>query len=228
MRVRTFAALLQIAGLIACAGGEKWPTSPNPVTPPTITPPLTPYDLSGVVRADDGPVAGAKVAVLEQQPPSAVTTSENGSYSLSVGHAETYRVGVLVSASKPGYFSDIRFISGSALDFRLQPLEYIALGQVVRGTGRTAECSHWGYGSWPCHRFALTAPASGTLVVTASAPYVNFDIDVVGPNGEFVAYSPSTTGNSSVQAMARLEATRTYEIRIVTSMPDFIVTTELR
>lgn len=79
----------------------------------------------------------------------------------------------LLSASKPGYFTDVKFADANyvpiskdtQLDFELDPWVHISLGEVIRGRIGVddAVCSHWGYGSTVCQRFAVTAPASGTL-----------------------------------------------------------------
>ncbi len=62
------------------------------------------------------------------------------------------------------------------------------MGQVVHGLSPpgAAVCSHWGYGASDVSTIRVTAPASGILEVTLSAPLFTFDFDIVGPDGPFV------------------------------------------
>jgi hypothetical protein len=129
----------------------------------------------------------------------------------------------LLSAARAGYFTDAEFAnrgyapisSDAQVDFTLAPLLNIALGEVVSGTSPTGDpiCSHWAYGSSACQRFAVTVPTAGTLDVTLSAPVFNFDLDIVGPDGTFAAYSGVWV--SPVRVTFRVEAGSTYEIRVI-------------
>jgi hypothetical protein len=130
----------------------------------------------------------------------------------------------LLSASRAGFFTDVRFTDDSnyaplstdtLLDFALEPLVEITLGQVVRGRSPTGPrvCSHWGYGASACQRFGVTAPATGFLDLTIFAPIFAFDVDIVGPDGSFVLYDPSWV--SPLRRSIPVAAGSTYEIRVV-------------
>jgi hypothetical protein len=140
-----------------------------------------------------------------------------------------------VSASKPGYFTDIRFADATyspirkdtQLDLELEPLTPIVLGDVVRGRVGGAMCSHWGYGTGACSRFALTVPSAGMLEVSISAPGRDFDLDVVGPDGTFAHYDPVWVSPSLDRIPVAAGAT--YEIRLAGRSPrEFELTTALR
>jgi hypothetical protein len=145
----------------------------------------------------------------------------------------------LLSASKTGYFTDVEFAnpgfgaisSDSNVDFNLDPWVSISLGELVQGqvTPDDPLCSHWGYGSSACQRFALTVPSSGILEVALSAPVFNFDVDVVGPDGTFVLYDGSW--RSPLHLTIQAGAGSTYEIRVIggwSEARDFELTTMLR
>jgi hypothetical protein len=192
------------------------------------------YTVFGVVRTPGNvPVAGARVVVLDQDSPaSVVTTDGNGSYNISPRSAQPWGMSPLISASKPGYFADIRFTNinyspiskDTQLDFELDPLVFISVGEVVQGRIFDAVCSHWGYGTSPCQRFALAVPSSGTLELMVSAAAKNVgDIDVVKPVGSFGAYITSSSGSIPVTGGL------TYEIRVTTpGRQAFELTTALR
>jgi hypothetical protein len=153
--------------------------------------------VSGVVTANGAPVAGARVAVLEQVFDSVTVTDAEGRYSVRAVQAQPWGLSPLVSASRAGYFADIRFTDANylpiskdmQLDFVLEPLTFIPLGETVSARIGSATCAHWGYGAGACGRMAVTPPTSGTLVVTVEGK-TDFDIDVVNPNGTFAAYDP--------------------------------------
>jgi hypothetical protein len=125
----------------------------------------------------------------------------------------------LVSASKPGYFTDIKFTNANyapvsrdtQLDFELDPLVFISLGDVVPGGNFDAVCSHWGYGTSACQRFALTVPSAGTLEVKVAAANNSGDLDIVGPDGTFAGYIPYPSG------LVVVKGGLTYEIRVTTA-----------
>jgi hypothetical protein len=195
--------------------------------------------VSGVVRAAGNvPVAGARVVVLG--PGLSAVTDADGFYSISgVTAAPAEGMSPLLSASKSGHFSDVEFAnagynpisSDTVLDFTLVPLVPISVGEVIHGQSPSGEpvCSHWGYGSSPCQRYALTAPSSGTLEVALTASVFNFDVDIVGPNGSFVLYNASW--RSPLRLPIAVEARSTYEIRVIGGWDpprDFELTTSLR
>jgi hypothetical protein len=185
--------------------------------------------------AGGAPAAGVRVAVLDQQPSSSVITDASGRYSIQARTNQPWNMSPLVSASKPGFFSDIRFTDvnyapiskDTEIDFTLEPLTRILLGQVLdRGVDST--CSHWGYGTHPCQRFAVTTPSAGILTVTVSAAAIRFDVDVVKPDGTFAAYVPYPTA-SPVRIEIPTEAGQTYEIRLTDpGNQRFELTTALR
>jgi hypothetical protein len=174
-------------------------------------------------------VTGVRVTVLGDlavagQESAFTTTDDAGHYSISgVRGASSEGSGPLLSASKPGFFTDVRFADPSyqpisrdtVLDFELAPLVQIAPGEVVRGRSPTGPkvCSHWGYGTSECQRFGVVAPAAGRLVVTISAPVFQFDVDLIGPDGSFLLYDPSWV--SPVRLEIPVQAGSTYEIRVI-------------
>jgi hypothetical protein len=143
----------------------------------------------------------------------------------------------LLSASKPGYFTDTRFTDSNyraiskdtELDFDLDPISALVTpGQVVRGRVGGAVCSHWGFGAGSCARVAVTVPTSGILEVTVSAAISQFDIDIVTPDGMFAAYDgyPYPSGFARVKIPVR--AGSTYQIRLTGAPLDFELTTALQ
>jgi hypothetical protein len=179
----------------------------------------------------DVPIAGARVVVLAvgwyggTTTEASVVSDGDGIYSMPEvrAYAGSDSIGwLLVGASKPGYFADFKwwldFPKDADLDLRLEPWTTpIALGETIRGQIGEIECAGLGYGGWygqraPCRRYAITAPASGNLDLTLSAPYFNFDVDIVKPDGTFAAYASSSA--SPLRVSAPIEAGMTYEIRV--------------
>jgi hypothetical protein len=215
-----------------------------PFPPPAA--PGTSRGLSGAVQADGVPVAGAKVIVLAvgwyggSTVEASATTDGDGLYAMPLvrAYAGPDSIGwLLVGASKPGYFSDFKwwldFPKDADLDLQLDRLTHIRLGETIRGQIGIAMCAGLGYGGWygrraPCERYALTAPASGTLEVTVSAPCFEFDVDIVKPDGLFAAYDGSN--RSPVRLTTPVDAGLTYEIRVaaVGSASEFEVVTAIR
>lgn len=254
----TLACVCAIILLVACDNREPLPglnaptPVPNPVPSPTPTPvptpspipppaPAGPYILSGVVRdAANVPVAGAKVVLLDndegQELSASVTTDGNGHYSISNVWPSSYGYGPLVSASKSGYFAGLKWARVSQdteLDFALEPLTYISLGDVVRGSIGNAACAGLGYGGSPggapCQRFALTAPSSGTLEVMVSASLFNFDSNVIKPDGTIAVERSSSS--SPVRMTLAVKGGMTYQIRVAggwSPAREFELTTVLR
>jgi hypothetical protein len=171
------------------------------------------------------PVVGAMVLVLGQESSAYATTDAEGGYSIpGVQSAPVEQMSPLLSASKRGFFTAVEFArkdyapirQDTQLDFTLITEESIPVGHVVtaRATSQDRVCSHWGYGSGACRRFAVTTPSAGWLDVRFSAvPFFRCDVDIVGPGGTFVLYDPSWRNplNVSIPVVAGA----TYEIRVI-------------
>jgi hypothetical protein len=237
--------LASLSMVVLLGGCDRSTLSPTPLSPaqpiaPGSTLPQT-YTVSGLVKTSGNvPVAGARIVALGQEPSAATITDGNGYYSISgVSASSLDGLSPLLSASKPGYFTDVEFARGdyaaiskdSQRDFELDPWVKITVGETVRGQAPIgdADCSHWGYGASACQRFALTVSSSGTLEVTLSAPIYNFDFDIVKPDGTFAMYS--STWQSPLRATIPVEAGSTYELRVIggwSPARDFELSTALR
>ena len=220
--MRALFASVCVLALVACDQPQRSPVAPQtPIAPSSI--PI--YTISGTVRTDGNVlVAGARVLVLGRDSTAATTTDGDGRYSISgVGRSPAEGMSPLLSAAKPGYFTDVEFADSSyrpisrdiTLDFTLHPWVPIELGEVVRGVSPIGPrvCSHWGYGAGDCQRFGVAAPATGVLDVTISAALFNFDVDVVGPDGSFVLYDSSWM--SPLRLAIPVKAGATYELRVI-------------
>ena len=110
-----FGVLLVACG--ACSGGAKSTSAPTATVP--VSPPPPVHTLSGTVRANHVPVAGAIVVVRDVNgfyqdqtyatPPTELrtTTGADGRYSFSsVPEKISSPFGIMVRASNPGYFTD--------------------------------------------------------------------------------------------------------------------------
>jgi hypothetical protein len=173
------------------------------------------------VSADAAPVPGARVLVFSDSAvnPSRTITDEQGLYSFEdVGPVACPPACALVSASRPGYFTDVKYAEtarNGRLDFELDPLVYVSVGEVVNGyTGDAsdARCEGSGYGSSPCQRFAVVPPSSGGLEITSPGPF-QFDFDIVKPDGTFATYTSGTAGSFSTRI--NVTGGSTYELRVV-------------
>ena len=216
---------------------------PSTVTPtaPTLIPPrqVATYTIAGSVRGrGTGPLGGARIVAVDQSIGPSVTDA-TGRYELSGVHGEPVRfLGPLLSAAYPGYFTDVRFADASyapltrdaQLDFELEPIVKISVGDVVHGRVPVGErvCSHWGYGASACERVAVVAPVSGSMQVTIAGPNLGFDFDVVGPEGTFLMYG-STTASPS-RFVFTVQAGSLSELRVIgAGQPrDFELTTVIR
>jgi pre-peptidase len=255
---RVCACLGIVVLLWACGDSRVLPTAPTstptvssstpadaPFPPPA--PPGTTRTLVGTVRNEVNlPMAGVKVVVLAVGWFGAYTvgasafTDGDGIYSMPAvrAYAGPDSIGwLLVGASAPGYFSDFKwwldFPKDADLDLRLDPLRHIRLGEVTRGQIGDTECAGLGYGGWygqrsPCQRFALTAPASGTLAVTVSAAMTDFDIDIVTSDGTFVAYDGYPYASGSPRVTIPVSAGSTYQIRLAGARREFELMTALQ
>jgi hypothetical protein len=94
----------------------------------------------------------------------------------------------------------------------MAPLVIIELGKVTRGTGPdgTERCAGKDYEEDGCERFAVIAPAAGTLEVTLTS--AAHSLDIVNPEGEAFAEFSGSPKRLSIPARAG----GTYEIRVLT------------
>ena len=179
------------------------------------------FTVSGVVRVAGKTVQGARVVVVGE-PILSTTTDHDGFYSVSGVPPDFDRLSPMLSASKEGYFTEVAFanpsyapiVRNATLDFHLVPATAIMVGDVIHGRveGAGALCSHWGYGSSPCQRYVVTAPRTGTLEVAVTGPITDFDVDIVGPDGQFVLYH-NVLGPREIPIS--VQSGSTYEIRVV-------------
>ena len=139
--MRALFASVCVLALVACDQPQRSPVAPQtPIAPSSIPT----YTISGSVRTDGNVlVAGARVVVLGQDSTAATTTDGDGRYSISgVGRHQTEGMSPLLSAAKPGYFTDVEFADSSyrpisrdtTLDFTLHPWVPIELGEVCPGS----------------------------------------------------------------------------------------------
>ena len=228
-----------VAGLLlqACNQPSTGPSAPTLPTSPTAPTSARSSALSGGVKAAGLPVAGARVALLNQAGAliASTFTEGNGSYSLSeVGNVSFS--GALVSVSKPDYLTNTVYILMSQdqkWDFELERAEEISVGQVIRSpVGAAARCASLGYGGGGgavCQRFALTVPMSGTLDVTVSStPASDFDATVLRPDGTIGVYNSAL---SPLRLSLQVAAGLTYQIDVVHINPatrEFELSTTLR
>lgn len=237
---RTVGCLFGVVLLGACDGavGRESPTGPTPgISLPTPGGLTGVYGLSGVVTAVGVPVAGATVALLTFEAGALIEstlTDGNGSYTLAAVRNVSPYSGALVSVSKPGYFTNTRYVPmtrDETSDFDLVRASHISVGQQIRSRPGDARCASLGYGGGGgavCQQFAVTVPSSGTLEVTvSSSPASAFDTTVLEPHGTIGAYvaAPTTPLRLALQVVAGL----TYQIDVVPiGVPEFELTTALR
>jgi hypothetical protein len=195
-----------------------------------------PRTVFGTVTGPDGvPLAGVSVGelVVRLGPafnvagPSDVSTTTDANGDYKVAGVQT----PVVRASKPGYFTAGKVVSrtqDTRVDFVLQLLVYVSLGQVIRGR---VEAGDLGCGDPQevCDQFALAVPARGTLEVSlASSIPSDLDLHVETPAGE--AFGPPIGAPYPLRVSVQAEAGATYQIRVVgfADRPrDFELTTRL-
>jgi hypothetical protein len=205
--------------------------APAPITNTSVQTPVLSTNLSGVVKAGGVPQAGATVVVVADGfviRESRSTVSDNsGRYDIP-SVALRMALGPLISAHQPGYFTDVKWVTtaaNQAVDFDLSPVTYTQVGTVVRSRMVNGVCEGVGYGSVPCHRVAIVAPATGTLEVTVAAPAITGDLDIWGPKGASAAYFPCPCPSPFRTGLA-VEKGETYEIR-ATMTPEIELTAAL-
>ena len=206
--------------------------SSNPRTPnrPTMTPsspaPLPGpapggLALSGIVSADGAPLAGASVIVLDSTGRIATQTAvtgNDGAYSFLPFDRSCPRECLMVGVSKEGFHADIQWPFGARqMDFPLQPVVLVPVGEVVRGQLGPDMCAGLGYGEMACHRFAIKAPSSGLLEVSLSGAAFEFDADVVNPDGTFALYFASV--RTPIKLEFPVTKALTYEVRVASPGP---------
>jgi len=218
---------------LACSGDTLVAPTP-PQFRPGAPVPWPPYPISGTVFADATPVNGARILVFDDRivTSRSTTTDDRGFYSFDDVGLVKCPACSMVSASKAGFFTDIKYADtalNGTLDFELDPLVFISVGQVVNGyTGEAgdAKCEGLGFGSSPCQRFAIQAPSTGTLRISSPGPF-RFDFDVVKPDGTFATYSSG--GPEALTMKINVSAGSIYELRVVKISADgyFQLTTAL-
>jgi Carboxypeptidase regulatory-like domain len=230
----TTSFVVGVALLLAACGST--PSSRVPTTPSASTPALPAvrtHTLSGLVTVDGRPAVGARVTVLETQPEPSATTDDSGRYSISVLATSSIWGRTLVRFSKPGYFTDFQrsmISQDTRLDVALDPLTFIAVGDVARGTVKAGDaiCAGPDYEPDPCQRFALIPPVAGSLeiILTSRDSPGLWALDVVNPDGRAVAEFLGSPKRLSISARAG----GIYEIRVVGSRAgvDFELMTSLR
>jgi len=206
--------------LAACESSVlRLPTAPS-TSSGSALPPAPPasrtHTLSGVVTAGGRPAAGVRVAVLELEPEPTTTTDEQGHYSISGLETSSIWGRTLVRFSQPGYFTEFKrpnIAADMQLDIALEPLVFITLGDMVRGTVTRGDaiCAGKDYEEDACQRFAVVAQVSGTLAVTLTSRE-GAALDVVNPDGLAFAEFSGSVKRLSIPATAGA----TYEIRVVT------------
>ena len=209
------------------------PTSPSTTAPaPVVVGPR--FALTGVVRAAALPVQGARVALLRgEEIISSVATDASGEYGFSSADNVSFS-GALVGVSKHEYFTDTKYIlmnQDRSLDFDLEPVVRVQVGDVVQSPVGSARCASLGYGGMGgalCRRLALTVTHASTLEATVSSAGLPFDLTILRPNSTIAAYAASSL--SPVRASARVEP-GTYQIDVVhvtSAAREFELTTLMR
>jgi hypothetical protein len=215
-----------------CGSDRAVPTAPST----TVVNPATSYTVSGVVTTGGVPASGVSVRVVDQRPDVAALTDGSGRYSIQARTAQMWGMSPLISASKPGYFTETRFTDANyqaiskdtQVDFDLEAITaVITPGDIVRGRVGGAVCSHWGFGAGSCARVAVRVPTSGTLEVTASAARSEFDIDILTSDGMFAVYDSYPYPSGSARVKIPVSAGSTYQIRLTGAPWDFELTTAL-
>ena len=196
-----------------------------------------PIRLSGSVTDVDGrPIADARIVEhslvftperVDSFPTHfSGTTDAAGRYTFS-GVPWSASGRLLMRASKPGFFTAAFWFPHApdmAADFRLYPLQYIALGEAVRGTTRADPvCER---PTEPCQRFAVVVQQNGTLEVSVTAsPRKGMDVWIEAPDG--VIYGPWVT--APLRLAVPVAAGLTYQLRVLSMNEprEFALTTRL-
>jgi hypothetical protein len=197
------------------------PTAPTGVAPTPPPPRPVNWTLSGIIRVDATPVAGAKVSLLTSDGGvrESLVTDGSGSYRFTAVE-DVLHGGALVSVARPGFFTETRYVplsEGQTSDFELARAEFITVGETVQRSIGSARCASTGYGGGAgalCRRLVLTAPASGTLSVTVTAsPEQPFDLSVLRSDGAIGAYIAAP--RLPLQITTGVDAGSVYQIDVV-------------
>jgi hypothetical protein len=213
------------------------PTAPTGVAPTPIPPGPVNWTLSGIIRVDATPVAGAKVSLLTSEGGvrESLVTDASGSYRFTAVE-DVLSGGALVSVARPGSFTETRYVplrEGQTSDFELARAEFITVGETVQRSIGSARCASTGYGGGGgalCRRLVLTAPASGALEVTLTAsPEQPFDLSVLRSDGAIGAYIAAP--RLPLRITTGVDAGSVYQIDVIhigAATRDFALTTQMR
>ena len=213
------------------SSGTRLPAAPG--SDPVTGPPVVGHTLSGKVNTAGRPAVGARVTVLEVLPEASTTTDDGGNYRIPGLATSHFWNRTLVRFSQPGYFTEFKrpyIARDTQIDITLDPLAFVTVGDMVRGTVTTNDgvCAGRDYSEGACQRFAVIPPATGTLDVTLTTTGAPSDaaLDVVNAAGDAFAQFLGEPKRLSIP----IRAVETWEIRVVIDkLPvDFELTTSMR
>jgi hypothetical protein len=169
-------------------------------------------------------VAGASVFSLSEDGTKVLLTTSTGpagTYSFpDAGPPTCARDCSLIVASKEGFFKDIKWHPGGQqpqIDFWLEPIEYVAVGELVAREVADSVCEGLGYGAVHCGRVAIRATSTGIMQVTVTGSPWGFDVDAVRPDGTFAFYTGA--GASGLRFEFPVEEGLIYEVRVAQVVP---------
>jgi hypothetical protein len=171
---------------------------------------------------------------METLPEPSATTDDNGSYRITGLSTSNFFGRTLVRFTQPGYFTEFKrpnITRDTQVDISLDPLVFVRLGDVVRGTvtANDAVCAGKEYTESVCRRFAVAPAVDGTLEVTLTAGGAPGDaaLDVVNAAGDAFAQFLGQMKQVSIRARAG----EIWEMRVVIDRVaplDFELTTSMR
>jgi hypothetical protein len=142
-----------VLALVASACNTRVSTFPSPIPPPITLPPVIESNaVSGLVTsAGSIPVAGARVFLLDESgaavPDVSAVTDANGHYRIE-RLAKSPFLETLVGASASPFFADhawVFLLPETRLDFTLDALTFIVLGDTIRARISDTMCAGLGY-----------------------------------------------------------------------------------
>jgi hypothetical protein len=198
--MKRMAAILTIVAAVSACHGSTRPTPLAPSNPKFV--------LSGTLREPNGtPVAGATVEILDSFVGLRTTTSaEDGTYRFD-GVTGTLKMRVV----KEGYaeIQQAVVVAGDyVLDVRVDRLGRLISANVFRGVVDAPPCDPSGWDARaPCQRILYTPGQSGN---------VSLHVEWTGPSGLDLLFAGDywDGGNHVIDAWARVEGGRQYEIRL--------------